>query len=163
MQLRIRMLPSSGHHHIVQYVQIQKKKVLVNISYCGILFLWLLQWYKEVSVKLATRLLRILSTYYRSVYYERTFWYLRILPRNKWTNSFLVLFGKKPNSFDRFLEESLAWKKHYYFVWPLGINRWDFCTKKHIDHMNKMWKKIRLYLWFFSQLLDPVSKIIKLR
>ena len=31
----------------------------------------------------------------------------------------LVLLGKKKNSFICFWEESLAWKKHYDFVWPL--------------------------------------------
>ena len=35
-------------------------------------------------------------------------------------NSYIVLLGKKTNSFVRFLEESSAWKNHFEFVWPLS-------------------------------------------
>ena len=43
LRIRISLQVDNGYHHIVEYVQLLEKKVLVNISYCGILFLWLLQ------------------------------------------------------------------------------------------------------------------------
>ena len=41
--------------------------------------------------------------------------------KNEWTNSFLVMLGKKPKFICSFLEEWLAWKKHYDFIWPLRM------------------------------------------
>ena len=44
---------------------------------------------------------------------------LKFFQKNERNNSIIVLLGKKTNLFFVFLEESLAWKKHYDFFWPL--------------------------------------------
>ena len=51
-----------------------------------------------------------------SVNIERTFCYPRILPKNEQNNSSIVLLGKKPNSFVRFLEESEDTKGRYEII-----------------------------------------------
>ena len=44
---------------------------------------------------------------------EKIWFRPQILPKNELTNSFLVLMGKKANSFVHFLEELSAWKHMY--------------------------------------------------
>ena len=59
---------------------------------------------------------------YRSDNFERTFWYPRILPKNKWTNSFLLL--KRIRSFV-FWENSRISKSTFEIIWPLVAKRWN--------------------------------------
>ena len=63
---------------------------------------------------------------------------------------FLVLLGKKPNSFVRFMEESLAWKKHYDFVWHLTCNYrfvsdiFDWILHRSYSWHEKSWRMAKL-------------------
>ena len=52
-----------------------------------------------------------------SKYLFGVFSFLQKTNENKSTWSIIVV---KSNSFVRFLEETLAWKNHFDFVWPLG-------------------------------------------
>ena len=58
------------------------------------------------------------------------------MKENKSTWSIIVA---KSNSFVRFLDESSAWKNHYYFVWPLAW--YNFINEK------QNWKLQKLIVW----------------
>ena len=50
--------------------------------------------------------------------------------KKRQTNSFLVLLGKKTNSFVRFLEESEDTKSRFEIIWPLAkFKQWPLTSK----------------------------------
>ena len=75
-------------------------------------------------------------------------------------NTFLVFMAKKPNSFVRFLGESMVRKSAYGFIWPLKSSHeiWPktltiWCKSKHYQCFASicafyLWTKLSIMLWF---------------
>ena len=62
---------------------------------------------------------KMVKNYYRSINFERTFWYPQILPKNKRTSSFIVLLGKNHKFICSFFGRIVGLKKHFDSFWIL--------------------------------------------
>ena len=105
--------------HLCQFVPGTKSHnwVASRVKNRTVLFRWELRREYQIQNK---NIWKMVENYYRSIInFERTFWYPRILPKNKRTSSFIVLLGKKHKYIRSFFGRIVGFKKHFDSFWRL--------------------------------------------